>query len=137
MKNTVNYEREAKILDAAEEKIDVEEILFVLQAVEKKETFMLLAGSFLYDEINKKINLKGVCRKLREEANISSTEEAVEQVLFVRIMAEMLECRNDLLAKRKEKIAQVNRMADKHSKKVARLLARYEAIEEKFKKQFN
>ena len=126
------FEKQSQIYNKFMKKINTDEILSILETIESEETFMLLAGCYLCNEIENKIDFDDLCGKIEKQANISTTPAEAESYLFVLLMAYVMARREERAEWREKKMEKIDRLADKHYKKAAKLLARYDHVKEKF-----
>ena len=127
-----NYEKQTQIYDKFMKKLNTNEILNTLEPIENEETFMLLAGCYLCNELENKIDFDDLCERIKKQANISTTVSEAESYLFVLTLAYVLACREERIEQRNKKMEKFNRLADEHYRKAAKLLARYDMVKEKF-----
>ena len=102
MKNTVNYEKETEILIEFGADIDTEKFAILTLTAENLESVSVMVGSCVLHEIREKVNLKALCKQLKEQANDDVTVEEAELMLFSDLMKDMLFFRNKWLHEREK-----------------------------------
>ena len=121
MEKTVNYEKENEILESVSANIDTEKLAILTMAIEDFNIVAMIVGSCVLGEIREKIDLKALCRQLKEQANDDVTEWEAELMLFSDLMNSMRYYREKWFEKREKSLSYVSENIEKYSERVVEI----------------